>query len=120
MESTVLLLDARGFGYMRRRALKLRKTIAGNVRALRLEQGLTLEQLGKKCRLTIQYISRLEKSGEENVTVDNLEKLAKGLGVSVVELVDVTSVPTPPKEAMGQLEKAIHLLQSFQSQVSGK
>lgn len=100
--------------------LKLRKTIAGNVRALRLEQGLTLEQLGKKCRLTVQYISRLEKTGAENVTVDNLEKLAKGLGASVAELVEAPRALTPSKEAIGQLEKAIQLLQSFQSQVSGK
>ena len=100
--------------------MKLRKTIAGNVRALRLEQGLTLEQLGKRCRLTAQYVSRLEKSGAENVTTDNLEKLAKGLGVTVAEIVEPTRTPPASKESVAQLEQAIHLLQSFHCQVSVK
>lgn len=99
--------------------MTLRKTIAANVRSMRLENGWTLEELGKRCKLNVQYISRLEKTQEVNVTSDNLEKLAKGLGVKVCELVEATKVTPPPSAtAMKKLEQAMQLLESYHSLVA--
>src|SRR5581483_12164313 len=96
----------------------LRKVIAINVRALRQEQGLTLEQLGKRCKLNVQYIGRLEKSAAINVTADNLEKLAKGLQVSVAALVSSNQIEPASRDVADQLEQAINLLQGCHTRLS--
>jgi transcriptional regulator with XRE-family HTH domain len=97
----------------------LRRTIATNVRALRLERGWTLEQLGRHCRLNVQYLSRLEKTKDVNVTSDNIEKLAKGFAIPIGELVSPNRSLVPSKDVLGQLEQAMQLLQSFYCRVNG-
>ncbi|WP_426571251.1 helix-turn-helix domain-containing protein [Aquihabitans sp. McL0605] len=55
------------------------------VRALRLDQGTSLAELGERCNMSASMISRLE-TGERRLTVDHLAALARGLGVAVDEL----------------------------------
>jgi transcriptional regulator with XRE-family HTH domain len=58
----------------------IRTVIANNVRFFRKKLGLSQEALGFKCNMPDVYISKLER-GILNVGVDNLEKIAKALGV---------------------------------------
>lgn len=54
--------------------------IAANVRRLRLESGLTQEQLAHECELDLTYIGGIER-GRRNPSVKVLGKLAAALGV---------------------------------------
>ena len=60
--------------------LKIRHTLASNVRQIRIQKGLSQEALGFKCKMPDVYISKIERE-ILNVGIDNLEKIAKALGV---------------------------------------
>jgi transcriptional regulator with XRE-family HTH domain len=99
--------------------MSLRKIIAANVRSLRLEKGWTLEYLGKKAKLGPPYLSRLEKTQNVNVTTDNIEAIARALGISPAELVSPSRpVVVAEKDSLESLEHALRLLESFRSRVS--
>ncbi|MBI3836500.1 MAG: helix-turn-helix transcriptional regulator [Planctomycetia bacterium] len=55
------------------------------IRALRAERGLSQEALADKCRLDRTYISGIER-GRRNVSLRNIDVIAKALGVSTAEL----------------------------------
>jgi len=56
-----------------------------NVSKLRKSQNLSQEQLAHKSSLHRTHIGMIERA-ERNITLINIEKLAKGLGVSIDEL----------------------------------
>ncbi|MDD4628326.1 MAG: helix-turn-helix transcriptional regulator [Candidatus Peribacteraceae bacterium] len=56
-----------------------------SVRALRERQGLSQEELGAKAKLHRTYIGMIER-GEKNITLENIEKIAKALGVPIPKL----------------------------------
>lgn len=58
-----------------------------NLKALCKAQQLTQEQLAEKATLHINYISAVER-GLKNISIVNIEKLAKALGVTMCVLVD--------------------------------
>lgn len=60
---------------------------AKNLRAHRLRNGLTQEQLADACELHRTYIGALERS-ERNISLRNLEKIASVLGVSPAKLIE--------------------------------
>jgi len=64
---------------------QLRKILADNLRALRKAKGLSQEGLADLCELHRTYIGSVERT-ERNATLSTLDALAKGLGVSVPEL----------------------------------
>ncbi|WP_353189883.1 helix-turn-helix transcriptional regulator [Pandoraea pnomenusa] len=64
----------------------LRRLIAENCRRLRLAQGISQEALSELCGFHRTYISQLERA-VVNVTVDNIQLLADGLGVHPIILV---------------------------------
>ena len=55
------------------------------VRDLRKEKWISQEKLAEKAKLHRTYIWMIER-GERNVTIENIEKLAKALGVSMQDL----------------------------------
>ena len=57
-----------------------------HIQALREETGLSQEALAAKAKLSRHYISELE-SGKRNPSLDVLMRLAKGLKVTLAELV---------------------------------
>lgn len=56
-----------------------------NISKLRKEQNLSQEQLANKSSMHRTYIGMIERA-ERNITLLNIEKLSKGLGVSIDEL----------------------------------
>ena len=92
----------------------LGKRLAKNAKAIRLSKGLSQQSLAKNTGLTVRYISRLENTAQ-NVTLDVLEKLTKGLGCSLNELLGEET-----KDFQGSahtLDEAIRLLQGLRSRV---
>lgn len=56
-----------------------------NVRRLRVEQGLSQEQLADKAGLHRTYIGMIERA-EKNITLLNMEKLSIALSSTISEL----------------------------------
>lgn len=63
----------------------LRRTFAANLRAQRVSQGISQEELAEKACLDRTYVSSVER-GQRNIGIDNIEKLAQALGVDALEL----------------------------------
>jgi transcriptional regulator with XRE-family HTH domain len=55
------------------------------VRLLRKEKGLSQEDLSYKAQLHRTYIGMIERA-EKNITLINIEKIAKALEVDIIEL----------------------------------
>ena len=62
-----------------------RKQLGVKIRALRRKRGISQEELGFKSKLHRTYIGSIER-GEQNISIDNIHKIAKALGVSPKEL----------------------------------
>lgn len=63
----------------------LRDILARNMRQLRSNLGLSQEKLAEEANLNRTYLSAIERS-EQNISIDNLFKVANGLGVESWEL----------------------------------
>lgn len=57
------------------------------VRKERLEQGLSQEELADKAGVHRTYIGMIERA-EKNITLENIEKIAKALKISIGEFFD--------------------------------
>jgi len=55
------------------------------VREIRTKQNLSQERLAAKAGVHRTYIGMIERA-EKNITLENIEKVAKALGLSVKEL----------------------------------
>ena len=55
------------------------------VREIRVKQNLSQEKLATKAGVHRTYIGMIERA-EKNITLENIEKVAKALGLSVKEL----------------------------------
>jgi transcriptional regulator with XRE-family HTH domain len=73
--------------------MDMRKLVGQNVARLRLEKGLTQEQLAENSGFTQQYLSDLER-GRRNPTVVTLFHLATALGVEPAKLLVVDETVT--------------------------
>ena len=69
--------------------------IARRVRQLRMQLGMTLDQLAAKCDVSRSMLSLVER-GESSPTAVVLEKIATGLGIALAGLFDDASVPASP------------------------
>jgi len=61
------------------------KFFGKKIRTIRLEQKLSQEELAYKAGLHRTYIGMIER-GEKNISLLNIEKVAKALGVKIQEL----------------------------------
>ena len=57
------------------------------VRAERVKQNISQERLGELARVHRTYIGMIERA-EKNITLTNVEKIAKALGVQPGQLID--------------------------------
>ncbi|MFS0555779.1 helix-turn-helix domain-containing protein [Brevibacillus reuszeri] len=80
---------------------ELIKRLGNRIRFLRKVKGLSQEQLGELSGLHTNYIGQVER-GEKNVTVESLEKIAKGLDVTLEELFRHID-PSPQADELQQL-----------------
>ncbi len=65
--------------------MKLRQTVAKNLKRLRREKGISQEELADKADINRNYVGMIERS-ENAATVDMLEKLAEALEVEPAEI----------------------------------
>lgn len=65
---------------------KLRDVIARNLRLHRAERGWSQERLALESGLNRTYLSAVERS-EQNISIDNIARLADALSVDAIELV---------------------------------
>ena len=63
----------------------IKKEFGKHLRKIRLEQGLTKEQLADKAGMHFTYVGQIER-GIRNPSLVNLQKLAKALNVDSTEL----------------------------------
>ena len=66
--------------------MDMRRLVGRNVRKIRLEQGMTQEQLAEKSGFDQRYISQLE-GGRRNPTVVTLFEISQALNSTPVALV---------------------------------
>lgn len=66
-------------------AKSARDVLAIRIRELRLEKGWSQEHLADVCELHRTYIGDIERR-RRNVSIDNIEKIAAALKVSITEL----------------------------------
>ena len=62
-----------------------RQRVAANLKRLRKERGLSQEAMAELADFHRTYVSQLERC-VTNISLDGLERLAKALGVDVVDL----------------------------------
>jgi len=67
--------------------IDVRKKFGKHLRALRKLTGMSQEDLGFKANVHRTYVGSIER-GEQNVSLDNIYKLAKALKVPMKELFD--------------------------------
>lgn len=72
---------------MSSKKLTARQVFAKNLRKKRGDHGLSQEALASLAGLHRTYIGSVER-GERNISIDNIERLAKALGCKVVDLLD--------------------------------
>jgi len=58
-----------------------REILANNLRRMRAERMLSQEDLALEAELHRTFVAHVER-GARNISIDNIEKLAKALGVS--------------------------------------
>lgn len=58
------------------------------IKKIRKEKGLSQEQLATKSKLHRTYISDIER-GDRNVSIRNIEKIAKALGITISDLLSI-------------------------------
>lgn len=78
----------------RRRRRDSEVVVGERIRRLRIESGLSQEELGRASKMSTSYISRLE-TGEVNPTVDALTRIVRVFGLSIDGLLELnTNAPT--------------------------
>lgn len=68
--------------------LSARAILAMNIKRLRADKGFSQEALALECGLHRTFVAHVERE-VRNISLDNIEKIAKALGVSVSQLLDV-------------------------------
>lgn len=65
----------------------IKEKVGKRIKFLRLSLGLSQEEFAFKCCLDRTYITSLER-GKRNISLENLEKIAMALNVSLSEFFD--------------------------------
>ena len=73
----------------------LQKTVGRNLRAYRLERGLSQEAFADQLGVHRTYMGGVER-GERNLTLKSLEKMAEQIGVEARELLGVEAPTSEP------------------------
>ena len=77
-----------------------RQIFSHNVRKVRIAKGLSQEDLAELANLHRNYVGGVER-GERNISVDNMEKIAKALATTIPKLLQEPA-PTGKSTKGGQ------------------
>ncbi|WP_283124758.1 helix-turn-helix transcriptional regulator [Angelakisella massiliensis] len=83
---------------------ELTQIIGKRIRGFRQRQGLSQEALAERCGLHVTYIGQVER-GEKNASMESIQKIAAGLGISLdrlfekIEPVSAQKGPDYPRQA---------------------
>lgn len=77
------------------------KRVGDRIRRLRKDKGLSQEQLAELSGLHTNYVGQVER-GEKNLTIETLQKVVVGLGVSLEEFFRYLD-PMKRKDTLGQI-----------------
>lgn len=69
--------------------MEITKAVGSTIRNLRTEQSLSQEELADLTNLHRTYISSVER-GKRNISIKNLEKIAKALKVKISNILEVS------------------------------
>jgi transcriptional regulator with XRE-family HTH domain len=79
------------------------RLFAANMRRIRKAKELTQEKVAEIAELHPNYVSSAER-GERNISICNIERIARALGVTMAELVAMPSGdPAPATKASGDV-----------------
>ncbi len=76
----------------RKDRLSLDEIVRRRIRELRVERGLTQEQLCERAGISVDAVSRIE-GGSRVPTLDTIERLARAFGVSPMNFLERASAP---------------------------
>ncbi len=62
-----------------------RERLGENIRQVRIAQGMSQEALAEAAGFHRTFVSQIERQ-KNNISIDNIERLARALGVDLVEL----------------------------------
>jgi transcriptional regulator with XRE-family HTH domain len=71
--------------------VKNKSTISSQIKKWRAKRGLTQDALSKKADIPFTTLSKIESDVIKNPSISTLVKIAKGLSVSLDELVNISS-----------------------------
>ena len=83
--------------------ISLRKKLGARIRQLRKIKGWTQEKLAEKAGMDYKYLGTIER-GEKNLTLTNIEKIAKGLGVETYQLFLFSLKEVPSEEEITEIK----------------
>ncbi|NJS36300.1 MAG: helix-turn-helix transcriptional regulator [Brachymonas sp.] len=83
---------------------RLEERISAQVRRLRDERGLSLDQLSQSCGVSRSMLSLIERA-EASPTATVLEKIATGLGVALASLFEPTAVEPSSIQVLARASK---------------
>ena len=67
--------------------LSLRLVFARNIRLMRIHAGMSQERMAAEAGLDRAFVGTLER-GQRNISIDNIELIAKAIGAPAHELMD--------------------------------
>ncbi|EJL46601.1 helix-turn-helix domain-containing protein [Brevibacillus ruminantium] len=80
---------------------QLAKRLGERIRTLRMDKGLSQEQLGERSGLHTNYVGQIER-GEKNLTIESLSKIARSLGIPLEQLFHSVD-PLGPETELGKI-----------------
>ncbi len=92
----------------------LKSIVSRNIRSIRIREGLSQLALAEKSGLSVRYISRVENDPPD-ITLCNIERIAKGLGVAPSELLKslTDELPKPNKKTIEAIDHVMRLLAAY-------
>lgn len=64
------------------------KSVGANVRRIRIEKGLTMEQVANEAEIEYRQLGRIER-GEVNTTLISLYRIAEAMGVNFSQFLEL-------------------------------
>ncbi|WAC07852.1 MAG: helix-turn-helix transcriptional regulator [Thermodesulfobacteriota bacterium] len=84
----------------------IKAILGARIRKLRKERRLSQEALAEKANLHYTFIGEVER-GEKNISLVSLEKLAKALEVTLIDLFDLPELKERPNDFKKKLTQEI-------------